>query len=149
MLTRDALLAWAHFITIFALVSVVVGEALLLRRTLPAHLASRIAIVDRWYGIIAILVVASGLARLNLGVKGAAFYTHNPVFWTKMGLFAAAGLLSIAPTIAYIRWRSQAEPDGSIVLAEGEFKRLRAFLYAQIALLVVIPLCAALMARGL
>ncbi|HEY0381835.1 MAG TPA: DUF2214 family protein [Candidatus Elarobacter sp.] len=149
MLTRDALLAFAHFICIFALASLLAGELFLLRKTLPADLVRRLQAIDRWYGIVAGLVVASGLARLFLGLKGAAFYTHNPVFWTKMGLFVAVALLSIAPTIAYVRWNARRSADGSIVLGDGEFTRIRRLLWLQVVLFLFIPLCATFMARGL
>ena len=149
MLTRDALLAYAHFLCIFALASLLVGELVLVRKTLPADLFRRLQGIDRWYGIVAGLVILSGLARLFLGVKGAAFYTHNPVFWTKMALFVAVALLSIPPTIAYLRWNARRSADGSIVLADAEFTRLRRFLWLQVGLFAFIPLCAAFMARGL
>ena len=149
MLTQDALLAYAHFIAIFALAGLLAGELFLLRKNLPADLVRRVRVIDRGYGIAAGLVVLTGLARLNLGLKGAAFYTHNPVFWTKMALFAAVGLISILPTVAYLRWSRRLLPDGSLVLDDAEFARLRALLWLQIALFIFIPLCAAFMARGL
>jgi putative membrane protein len=149
MLTRDALLAYAHFMCIFALASLLAGELVVLRKTLPEDVVRRLQAIDRWYGIVAGLVVASGLARLFLGVKGAPFYTHNPVFWTKMGLFVAVALLSIAPTVAYVRWNARRLPDGSFVLDDAEFLRLRRFLWLQVGLFALIPLCAAFMARGL
>ena len=149
MLARDALLAYGHFICIFALASLLVGELLILRATLPADLVRRLQGIDRWYGIVAGLVILSGLARLFLGAKGAAFYIHNPVFWTKMALFVAVGLISIVPTIAYIRWNKRLAPDGSITLENGEFNQLRTLLWVQIILFLFIPLCAVFMARGL
>jgi putative membrane protein len=149
MLTRDALLAYAHFICIFTLASLLAGELVILRKTLPADLVRRLQGIDRWYGIVAGLVIVSGLGRLFLGLKGAAFYTHNPVFWTKMGLFVAVALISIAPTIAYVRWNARRSADGSVVLDDAEFARLRGLLWLQVALFAFIPLCAAFMARGL
>jgi len=149
MLTRDALLAYAHFICIFTLASLLAGELVILRKTLPADLVRRLQGIDRWYGIVAGLVIASGLARLFLGIKGAVFYTHNPIFWTKMGLFATVALISIAPTIAYVRWKARASADGSIVLGDSELTRLRRLLWLQVGLFLLIPLCATLMARGL
>jgi putative membrane protein len=149
MLTRDALLAYAHFICIFTLASLLIGELVILRKTLPADLVRRLQGIDRWYGIVAGLVVASGFARLFLGLKGAAFYTHNPVFWTKMGLFAAVALISIAPTIAYVRWNARRSADGSVVLEDAEFGRIRNLLWLQVGLFLFIPLCATFMARGL
>jgi len=148
MLTRDALLAYAHFICIFALASLLVGELLCLRKTLPADLVRRLQAVDRWYGIVAGLVILSGLARLFFGLKGAAFYTHNPVFWTKMGLFVAVALVSIVPTVTFARWKAPVA-DGPLIVAEADFARLRGLLWLQVVLFALIPLCAAFMARGL
>jgi uncharacterized membrane protein len=39
--------------------------------------------------------------------------------------------------------------DGSIVLDDGEHRRLRTLLWIQIALFVFLPLCAAFMANGI
>jgi putative membrane protein len=129
--------------------ALLVGELLILRPTLPADLARRMRLVDRWYGIVAGLVILTGLGRLYLGLKGPQFYAGNPVFWTKMGLFVVVALLSIAPTVAYLRWSRRAAPDGSIVLDGSELGRLRGFLWAQVIVFSFIPLCAALMARGI
>ena len=149
MLLRDALLAYAHFLCIFALASLLTAELVILRKTLPADLLRRLRLVDRWYGIVAGLVIVSGLLRLNLGLKGADFYVHNPVFWTKMGLFLCVGLISIAPTVTYIRWDRRLEADGSIALGDAEYARVRGLVLVQVGVFVFIPLCAAFMARGL
>jgi len=149
MLLRDALLAYAHFLCIFALASLLTAELVILRKTLPADLLRRLRLVDRWYGIVAGLVILSGLLRLNLGLKGADFYVHNPVFWTKMGLFLCVGLISIAPTVTYIRWDRRLEADGSIALGDAEYARVRGLVLVQVGVFVFIPLCAAFMARGL
>ncbi|HEX3466323.1 MAG TPA: DUF2214 family protein [Candidatus Elarobacter sp.] len=149
MLTRDALLAYAHFISIFALASVLTGELLILRKTLPADLFGRLRSLDRWYGIIAGLVVVTGLLRLNLGLKGASFYTHNPVFWTKMALFVAVALISIVPTVSIVRWHKRISTDGTLVLDDAEYARIRGLVLLQMVLFLFIPLCAAFMARGL
>jgi len=149
MLVRDALLAYAHFIFIFALASLLTAELFILRKTLPADLLRRLRLVDRWYGIVAGLVILSGLARLFLGLKGADFYVHNPVFWTKMGLFVVVALISIVPTVAYIRWNGRLAADGSIALDDPEYARIRGLVLLQVGVFVFIPLCAAFMARGL
>jgi putative membrane protein len=149
MVVRDALLAYAHFICIFALASLLTAELVLLRKTLPGDLYRRLRLVDRWYGVASGLVIVSGLLRLNLGLKGADFYVHNPVFWTKMGLFLAVGLISIIPTVAYIRWTRRTAADGSIALGDAEYARIRGLVLLQVGVFLFIPLCAAYMARGL
>ena len=149
MLTRDALLAYAHFIAIFSLASLLAGELFLLRKSLPATYVRTIQILDRWYGGTAGLVIVTGLCRLFFGFKGAEFYAHNPVFWMKMALFGVVALLSIPPTLAYIKWNARTLPDGSLTLDDGEFSRLRTLLWAQVGIFLFIPLCATFMARGL
>lgn len=149
MATRDALLHFAHFLCIFALVSLVTGELVLLRRSLPRDLARRMQLIDRWYGISAGLVILTGLGLMTFGAKGAAYYIHNPIFWTKMGLFAVVALLSISPTVTYLRWREVTGTDGTIALEDREFTRIRGLLWAQLGVIVLLPLCAALMANGI
>jgi putative membrane protein len=52
----------------------------------------------------AVLALGSGAARVVWFGKGAAFYLHNPVFYIKLALFAAVGLMSIPPTLQFLRW---------------------------------------------
>jgi putative membrane protein len=66
-----------------------------------------------------------------------------------MGLFVAVALISIGPTIAYVRWNARRSADGSIVLDDAELTRLRRLLWLQVVLFLFIPLCATFMARGL
>jgi putative membrane protein len=149
VLARDALLHYAHFACIFLLASVLAGELFLLRKSLPPGMLRQLQIVDRWYGILAGLVILTGLSLVFFGLKGPAFYAHNPVFWTKMVLFVAVAVLSIVPTMAYLSWNNRVAADGSVILQDAEFGRIRAFLWVQVCLFALIPLCAAFMANGL
>jgi putative membrane protein len=149
VIQRDALLHYAHFLCIFLLASLLAGEFLLVRRNLSAAMIRQIQVVDRFYGIAAGLVILTGLSLLLFGLKGAQFYLHNPVFWMKMALFVIVALLSIPPTIIFLKWNARAGADGSLILGEAEFGRIRRFLVAEIGVFAFIPLCAALMANGL
>jgi putative membrane protein len=62
-------------------------------------------LLDLAYLMLAIVVLASGSARLLWFGKEAAFYLHNPVFWIKLSLFVAIALISIPPTRCFLRWR--------------------------------------------
>ena len=149
ILERDALLHFAHFICIFLLASLLAGEALLLKRSLSREGVAQLQGVDRYYGIAAGLVIITGLLLVFFGAKGSAYYAHNGIFWMKMGLFVCIALISILPTVAYLRWNQRLLADGSIVLEDSEYRRLRTLLWMQIGLLVLLPLCAALMANGI
>ncbi len=149
MMARDALLHYAHFLCIFLLASLLSGEVILLKRSLSRARIAQLQSVDRWYGISAALVIVTGLLLVFFGLKGSAYYAHNGIFWAKMALFVGIALVSIVPTIEYLRWNQRAGADGSIVLEAGEYRRLRGLLWIQVSLLVFIPLCAALMANGI
>jgi putative membrane protein len=150
MLLRDALLAYAHFLAILFLTAVLCAELAVYRQELAAPVARRLQRIDLFFGIAAVVVILTGVARILFGLKGADFYLHNPVFWTKMGLFILVGLLSIAPTVHYLRWNASLSAGADSVRDEPlTFRRIRSLLIAEIVVLAFIPLCAALMSRGL
>ena len=125
------------------------SEVMLYRQEMERTAFSLLSRIDGWYGSIAGLVVASGISRVIWGVKGAAFYLHNPVFWTKISLFLIVALLSIPPTIHYIRLRKAQPGAGSVSVDSATYQTMRRLLTAQVVILLIIPLFAALMARGI
>jgi putative membrane protein len=150
MLLRDALLAYAHFLAILFLTAVLCAELAVYRQELAAPVARRLQRIDLFFGIAAVVVIVTGVARVVFGLKGADFYLHNPIFWTKMGLFLLVGLLSIAPTVHYLRWNAALSAGADSVRDEpSTYGRIRSLLIAEIVVLAFIPLCAALMSRGL
>jgi putative membrane protein len=143
----DVFAAYAHFIGITALGAVLFAEWLLLEKPGSRELR-RIALIDLAYLVLAIVVLASGIARLLWFGKGAAFYLHNPVFWIKLSLFAAIALISIPPTRCFLRWRRASAKDDYIP-HPGEVRYARRFVLAELLLLVLVPLTAVLAARGI
>jgi len=77
------------------------------------------------------------------------FYIHSPFFWVKMSAFLIVGLLSIDPTIRYIRWNKTLSQNQAPEISEAEFKRTRLLLWLELAGIVVILLAAPMMARGI
>ena len=76
------------------------------------------------------------------GAKPSDFYTNNPVFHAKLSLFVVVGLLSIYPTVFFMRNRkNEAE---TLAVPVGVIRVLR----MELVLLVFIPVLAFLMARG-
>ena len=59
-------------------------------------------ITDIVYGIAALALLVSGILRV-IHFTGE-FYTQNPLFWWKVGIYLAVGGLSLYPTITYILW---------------------------------------------
>lgn len=147
-MTTDALLAILHHLFAFGLVGLIMAEWAILRGPPSADVLPRIAKIDLAYGISAGALLLIGGLRISFGVKGYAFYTGNPVFWLKIGLFALAGLLSIPPTIRFIRWSRALKAGGKLPDA-AEWGTTRKLVVWELHALAGVMICAALMARGI
>lgn len=145
----DALLAYLHFISIFAMIWFLAREWLLLNAGAAALDIGRLARADAGFGIAAGCVLVSGALRAAFGIKGWAFYAHNPVFHLKVSLFVLVGLISIAPTLAFLRWRKAAQADKAFRAPAAEWTRMRRIVLVEMHLLALIPLAAVVMSRGL
>ena len=144
----NALFAFVHFAAVFGIFSTVLYELLAMSRAPSLADARRIQLCDRWYGISAGVVLVVGLLRVYYFEKGAAFYAANPFFHAKMTLFIIVGLLSIYPTVRFIKWRQQTRQGQQPVVSEQEYKRIVLILRTELALLLGMALCASLMARA-
>jgi putative membrane protein len=147
-MTLEAILAYLHFLAILTMVVFIASEAALCRvEWMNPAVVERLARVDMVYGIAAMLVLATGLARTWWGVKGAGWYWTNPLLHIKLTLFVAVGILSIFPTLRYLRWRKALRANGSLP-SEAEVRGTRKLVMIQAHLLALIPLAAVFLARG-
>ena len=145
----DAVLAWIHFVLAFVLVGALVAEANILRLPVDKRVANLLVRIDRSYGVAAGLLIAAGVSRVIWGAKGWAYYQSEPFFWAKMATFAIVGLLSISPTLTFLRWRRAAEANATIVAPEVEVNRTRRYVMGEVHLIVLLLLFAVLMSRGI
>lgn len=149
MLFHDAALSYLHFIFAFILAGALVGEALVLRLPVDGRVARLLLRIDLFYAIAAVGVIAAGVARVYWGAKGADFYAVQPFFWAKMATFGVIGLISIAPTRSFLRWVKTAKADAAFAVPDTDSKRIRRLVVVELFLLTLLPLFAALMARGI
>ena len=145
----DAILAYLHFVAIFTLVWFLAKEWTLLRAPVDALDFKRIGNADLGFGLAAVAVLVTGALRVFYGAKGTAFYLHNPVFHVKVALFVLVGLVSIAPTLAFLRWRRAWTADAAFRITPHEYARVRRFILIELHLIALIPIAAVMMARGL
>lgn len=144
----EALLAYAHITAILALVVFLTSEAALCRsQWLNAAVVHRLVKVDILYLSAAVLVLLTGFARTWWGVKGFAWYWHQDLLWLKVGGYGLIALLSSRPTMAFLRWRRDLESSGTLPDA-ADIQRVRRMVLIEAHLLMLIPLAAALLARG-
>jgi putative membrane protein len=144
-----ALFAFLHHLSAFALFAALVVEFVLIRSTLTAESARKILLADMILGISAGVLLLVGLARVFYFEKGAYYYFHNWAFHTKLTLFVVVGLLSIIPTLEFLRWRPSVRGGQAPAVAPGKLKRVSTVIHVEMAAVVVILLMAALMAKGI
>jgi putative membrane protein len=144
----DWALASLHHLAIFTLAATLAAELAILSVSVDAAALRRLARIDTAYGAAATAVVIFGVLRVIYGAKGYEYYLANHIFWTKMALFVIVGLLSIPPTMRYIKWMRRLRADASFRPEIAEIARLRNFLWAEAAFFLAIPIAAAAMARG-
>ncbi len=144
-MTLEIILRYIHFISIFTIVSSLVSEHLLLKKTMTRGELARLARIDAVYGIAALILLTAGLT-LWLGSVGkpAWFYSKNWVFHLKITLFAVVGLLSIYPTVFFLRNR-KGDATETVSVPKMVIMTLR----IELLILFIIPLLAGLMAHGI
>lgn len=105
--------------------------------------ARNLARVDAICGLSSLLLILFGLI-LWFGVgKPADFYSVNPIFLAKMGLVGLLLLLASYPALFFFRHRNFA---GESLCVPGA---VRLCLRVEIAVIILIPILATLMARGI
>jgi putative membrane protein len=141
------ILAAIHLLGFGIAVGSIWARARALRQPLDVAGIRRVLSADNWWGVSAILLIGTGLARAFAGFeKGTLYYTHNHFFWLKMGLLLTILLLEILPIVTFIKWR--------VRLAKGEAidaTRARSFATTsliQAGLILLMILAATAMARG-
>jgi putative membrane protein len=147
MLT-EALLAYVHIVAILAVTVFLTSEAALCRMEwMNAAVVRRLGRVDLLYAIAAVTLLLTGLARTWWGVKGTGWYWSQPLLHLKLTLFVLIGLMSIKPTILFTRWRKRLAATGELP-PEAEVRQARRWVMIEAHLLVLVPLAATLLARG-
>ena len=143
-----SLFAFVHFAAAFGIAATLLYERLTFSRTPSVEQAQRIGLADRWYGISAGVILVAGFLRANFYEKGWAFYAASPFFHVKLTLFVVMALLSIYPTIRFIRWRGDIRAGRAPTVTATECSIIQASLTAQLWLLLALLLSASLMANG-
>ena len=143
-MTAEIILRYIHFICIFTIVGTLASEHLLLKKEMSRKDITRLARIDAVYGIAALTLIIAGLT-LWLGSYGkpSVYYTRNWIFHLKLTLFLFIGIMSIYPTVFFIKQR-KGNPAEVISVPHRIFLLLK----LELLLLVIIPLLAGLMARG-
>ncbi len=148
-MTLEAILAYLHIAAILMVTVFLTSQAALLRMEwLNEAVVHRLTRVDAIYAGAALALLATGLARTWWGLKGAAWYWHQPLLHLKLTLYVVIGLMSIVPTLRYRRWR-RALLAGQGLPSEAEVRSTRKLVMWEAHLMVLVPIAAVCLARGI
>lgn len=140
---EDLIIRYFHFIGIMGLTSALVAEHLLLKPSMAVQDIRRIAIVDGIYGLSSIITLVMGLLLWFVVGKPADFYSANWVFHAKFSLFVLVALLSIYPTLFFLKHR---KGDSAHVVQIP--KAIIMIIRLELLLLFLIPMLGVLIANG-
>ncbi|MDO5102186.1 MAG: DUF2214 family protein [Lautropia sp.] len=144
----ESILAFLHFSAILMMVVFVTSEAALCRAEwLNADVLKRLARLDVLYGISALCVLLTGLARMIWGAKGFDWYLAQPMLHAKLTFFVLIALISIPASIALRRWVRIWNRTGQLPLGV-EVRKVRRLIMIGSHLMLLIPLFAVFLARG-
>lgn len=148
-MTASAIVAFLHHLAAFVLFAVLTVELVLMKGELTVTAVRSVLRMDAAYGVSAMFLLIVGFVRVFYTEKGAGYYFHSGTFIAKLVLFAVVGLISIYPTLQFLGWRKDVREGRVPALGEDSRRRIRTILHVELTLLVVVMLCAALMARGI
>ena len=144
----SALMAFLHHVAAFATVSALAVEVALFKPPLSLQQARRLQRTDNIFGAAAGAVLVIGLLRVAYFEKGPSYYWHDTFFIAKFTAFLIAALVSIYPTVVFLAWSRSLKAGIAPEISPERVRSVRLCLMLELALILVILLCAALMARG-
>jgi putative membrane protein len=143
-----SLFAFLHHLAAFTLVGALAVEFVLIRQDLTVVTARKLVTTDAVLGAAAGALFVIGLLRVFYFEKGPPYYFSSQAFLTKFSVFIALGLLSIIPTVEFLSWRKALKAGQAPVPSDKKVRMIRAVLRGELMGVVIILLCAAIMARG-
>jgi putative membrane protein len=144
----STLFAFLHHLAAFTLVAALAVEFSLIRQELTLSSARRLQVTDMVLGIAAGFLLIVGLCRVFFFEKGSDYYFHSHAFLAKFSIFILVGLLSVIPIVEFLSWNKPLR-DGQVPdVSTRKLRLVAAVIHGELFAIVLILLCAAIMARG-
>ncbi len=147
-LLKSASIAYVHYLSFMLCFGALIYERISLKPNLNRQEAISMVVADIIYGIAGVALLLSGIYRVIKFGQGSDFYTQNPIFWTKIIIFALVGSFSLYPTITYVLWAIPISKGNLPNVTENLVSRLRLIINIELVGFASIPFLATLMARG-
>lgn len=144
-MTELVITRYLHFIAVFAIVGAIISEQILVSKTMTRLEIKRFAKIDVLYGIGVILVLIAGLLLWFAVGKPASYYNRNWLFHTKLTMFLTLGLMSIYPSIFFLRNRKGNDLDTKIIIPNMVILLLR----LELVIIIIMPILATYLTLGI
>ena len=148
-LIKSASVAYIHYLSFMVCFGALIFERVSLKTDPNKKEAISMVVADVIYGIAGIALLISGIYRVIKFGQGSEFYTQNPIFWTKIIIFALVGSLSLYPTFTYIMWAIPLSKGKLPEVTTNLVSRLKLILNIELVGFSLVPFFATLMARGI
>ena len=145
----EIFLAYTHILGILIIFIALFVEHMVIAKKMTLKEMKRLTKADSWYGIGAIVMLITGFARIYLVGKPSDYYWSHNLFLIKLAIFTVAGLLSIYPTIQFIKLIKKLKADGIEEFSWKEAPKFKGIVRLQLALLLSLPFLANMIARGM
>ena len=146
---KSASVAYIHYLSFMICFGALIFERISVKTDPNKKEAISMLVADIIYGIAGIALLISGIYRVIKFGQGSDFYTQNPIFWTKIIIFALVGSLSLYPTITYVLWAIPLSKGKLPEVTYNLVKRLKLIINIELVGFLSIPFLATLMARGI
>lgn len=137
------LLRYLHLLAALVFAGALIIENMAIKPVINREDAHNLARVDGICGMAALVIIACGLALWLWVGKPADFYNTNPLFHLKLGLLAILITSAVYPALFFFRHRQTEQEQISVP------KAVQLLLRFEIILLLIIPMLAWAMARGI
>jgi len=135
---------YLHFIAVFAIVGAIFAEQFLVSKNMSRKEIKQISKIDAIYGFGVLLVLFAGLILWFTVGKPAQYYSRNWIFHAKLTMFVVLGLLSIYPTVFFMKNRKGSDLDTQISVPGSVILLLR----IEILIIIIMPILATYMSLG-
>lgn len=148
----SAFAAYGHYLGLLLIVGSLATEKAILKPNVTGDELMKLVIADSVYGVAGVLVLYTGYLRVTQYGKGWEFYSHEPIFWFKMFLFAVMGSSSLFVTIKTITTfaeKQKSTDENETYISEKLATRMGKVLNGELLAVLAIPLAATTMSRGI
>ncbi|NOX86015.1 MAG: DUF2214 family protein [Chlorobi bacterium] len=144
----NILIPYLHFLGIMILTGSLMAMYILVTSGLSKTKIKLISDMNVLYWVSLVVILITGLVRWFMIGKHASFYNSNPLFHTKVTLFAIIAILAVFSSIRIGKWKSLIHMGRVSDISDRESDKFLWLLRIQFLLIAIIPFLAVMVNIG-